>query len=421
MILKHPEIIVAIIVFLFFIILNYLKPIRMKYFDQKVSSKDPILEELLLKNNFYKERKSLLKQKLKNIDVDNIDLVLARLKNLNQNNQEDNNELNEKKKEIFNDALIKPTILTLSNENKIVKKYRLWKLFSENLNENELKSILPETFNLLDGNDFKKINEQSSYINNPEFILKSENSRINSTYVSNNDMSDLLKQINNTNKFYIRQFSERICNYQNLNSLRYTIAQKYIKNQLLINEHNFKLKCYLLITKYGGETTGYLYKNGHIYYAKERFNPKKMNRFNTIASRRNMHDGRTLEQIKSIYKDMPKSILKWKEYLEENKMNSEVPLNKLVDLCKIICHICSQNLGNSLISIDNESFGLYEIDVFFKKDFSPILLQLNTIKGIENPTEQEEKIRKNVWNDTLEKNNLIADKDGLNGMKLIYP
>ena len=78
------------------------------------------------------------------------------------------------------------------------------------------------------------------------------------------------------------------------------------------------------------------------------------------------------------------------------------------------------NLGNSLISVDNESFGLYELDVFFKDDYKPLILKISNVKPLDDPTPIERKIRKNVWNDTLEKNNLIPDKDGLNGMKLIY-
>jgi hypothetical protein len=233
-------------------------------------------------------------------------------------------------------------------------------------------------------------------------------------------MSDFISQINNRNKFYIRQFSERINNYQLLNSLRYTIAQKFVSNQLTINKHLFKVKCYLLITRYNQETNGYLYKNGHIYYAKEKFNPLQINTSNTIASRKNMNFNRSKEQVKSIYRNMPKSIIQWKEYLEKNNMDFNLPLNNLVELNKVICHVCALNLGNSLISIDNESFGLYEVDVFFKDDNKPLLLKINNVKPFDNPSPIESKIRRNVWNDTLEKANLIQDKDGLNGMKLIY-
>lgn len=419
---KHPQIIIAIIIILLLIVCNYLKPIKMKYFDQKISQQDPILENILLDNNYNKENKSVLRQKLKNIDVDNIDLVLANLRNLNNFENRDNTKelVNEKRNSIFNDATLKPTILTLSNENKIIKKYRLWKLFSENLPKKDLNNILPPTYNLLSSEDIQKINEISNYENNPEFVLKSENSRINSTYVSNNDMSDFIRQINNRNKYYTRQFSERIENYQRLNSIRYTIAQRFINNQLLINNHHFKVKCYLLITRYNQETNGYLYKNGHIYYAKERFNPLQINRFNTIASRKNMFYNRSKEDVQSIYRDMPRSILQWKEYLEKNNIDFNKPLDNLVELTKVICHLCALNLGNSLISVDNESFGLYELDVFFKDDYKPLILKISNVKPLDDPTPIERKIRKNVWNDTLEKNNLIPDKDGLNGMKLIY-
>lgn len=416
---NNQEFFIAIFIILIFIFINYLKPIQMKYFDQKISKQDPILEDVLLDNNFNKENKSVLRQKLNKIDTDNIDLVLANLKNLNHLDV-DKKDIIKKRNSIFNDTIIKPSVLTLSGENKIIKKYRLWELFSQNLDQNNLKNLLPETYNLLSSKDLQKINQTSPYENNPQYILKSENSQINSTYVSNNDMSDFIRQINNKNRFYIRQFSERINNYQLLNSLRYTIAQKFVSNQLTINKHLFKVKCYLLITRYNQETNGYLYKNGHIYYAKEKYNPLQINTFNTIASRKNMNFNRSNEQVKSIYRNMPRSIIQWKEYMEKNNMDFNLPLNNLVELNKVICHVCALNLGNSLISIDNESFGLYEVDVFFKDDNKPLLLKINNVKPFDNPSPIESKIRRNVWNDTLEKANLIQDKDGLNGMKLIY-
>ena len=64
---KHPQIIIAIIIILLLIACNYLKPIRMKYFDQKISKQDPILENILLDNNYNKENKSVLRQKLKTV------------------------------------------------------------------------------------------------------------------------------------------------------------------------------------------------------------------------------------------------------------------------------------------------------------------------------------------------------------------
>jgi hypothetical protein len=416
---NNQEFFIAILIIIIFVFINYLQPIQMKYFDQKISKQDPILEDVLIDNNFNKENKSVLRQKLNKINADNIDLVLANLKNLN-NLSTNTKDIVNKRQSIFNDTIIKPSVLTLSDEHKIIKKYRLWELFSQNLDQNNLNNLLPETYNLLSAKDIQKINQTSPYENNPQFILKSENSQINSTYVSNNDMSDFISQINNRNKFYIRQFSERINNYQLLNSLRYTIAQKFVSNQLTINKHLFKVKCYLLITRYNQETNGYLYKNGHIYYAKEKFNPLQINTSNTIASRKNMNFNRSKEQVKSIYRNMPKSIIQWKEYLEKNNMDFNLPLNNLVELNKVICHVCALNLGNSLISIDNESFGLYEVDVFFKDDNKPLLLKINNVKPFDNPSPIESKIRRNVWNDTLEKANLIQDKDGLNGMKLIY-
>lgn len=388
------ELFIGFIVICIFLIMHYANNDSLRFFNQ--ISSDNILNDILVENGFIKENTANLREKMGIQDENNVDLLMAKTKSLNDFNHDDN--------------FIKPTVLTLSDENRITQKYQLWNLFSKKLDEKDLLNILPETFNLLNAKDFKKLNEQSYYINNPEYILKSESS----TYVSNNDMGDLLKHINDTNRFHIRQFTERLCSYQKLNSLRYTVAQKYVKKQALINGFNFKVKCYLLITKYGGSTKGYLYKNGHIYYAKEKANPLHISRFNAIASREMMYMNRTPEQVRSIYQGMPRSILQWKKFLKSNT----VPLDNLVNLSKVVCDICDSEVGNSLVSVNNESFGLYELDVLFKDDYKPLLLKLVPVKQIENPTAIEQKIRKNVWNSTLSETNLIQNNDS--GMKLIY-
>ena len=414
------EFLVFIIFILVSLFLIYLKPIELKYHDQKIKYKDPILNEILLENNFKRQDTTKLRYKLNKINDNDLDLVLAKLRNISINKLDNKEEISKKTNEL-NKENFSPTILSLSNEDKVTNKYKLFNMFNSNLGLEKTLEIMPLTYNLLNRGDYKSLMETCKYDNKPSYILKSNNNGINYIYVSNNNFDDIYSQINNVNKFSTRQFSERICTKENLDNNRYTVAQKFINNQLLINGYSFKLRLYIMISKYMGVSKGYIFRNGHIYYSNQKYNVNNLNRFNSVASKEMMNHNRSTETVNNIYKNCPRSLLELQNNCKDFNINSDKLLDNLENLGSIICKTCSCNLGNSLISVKNESFGLYTIDVIVDNDLKPYLIKMSNIKPLIKPiTEREKNIRKNVWNDTLERNNLIVDKDGKNGFKLIF-
>ena len=422
------EFLVFIIFILVSLFLIYLKPIELKYHDQKIKYKDPILNEILLENNFKRQDTTKLRYKLNKINDNDLDLVLAKLRNLSvrkldnkgENKGENKEEISKKTNEL-NHENFSPTILSLSNEDKVTNKYKLFDMFNSKLGLEKTLEIIPLTYNLLKRGDYKSLMETCKYDNKPSYILKSNNDGINYIYISNNNFDDIYSQINNVNRFSTRQFSERICTKENLDNNRYTVAQKFIGNQLLINGYSLKLRLYIMISKYMGVTKGYIFRNGHIYYGNQKYNNNNLTRFNSVASKEMMYHNRSTETVNNVYKNCPRSLLELKNNCKDFNINSDKLLDNLENLGSIICKTCSCSLGNSLVSVKNESFGLYTIDVIVDNDLKPYLIKMSNIKPLIKPiTEREKNIRKNVWNDTLERNNLIVDKDGKNGFKLIY-
>lgn len=415
---------IELLVFIIFIIIllftTYLKPIELKYHDQKIKYKDPILDDILLENNFKRQDTTKLRYKLNNINNNDLDFVLAKLRNI-QVSALNNKENNPEKNNLLHNENFSPTLLSLSNEDKVTSKYKLFDMFKSRIGLKQTLEIMPLTYNLLKKDDYKSLMEICKYDNKPSYILKSNNSGINYLYVSNNNFDDIYSQLNNVNRFYTRQFSERICSNKELDDTRYTVAQKFITNQLLINGYSIKLRLYIMISKYMGATKGYIFRNGHIYYSNQKYNINNLTRFNSVATKEMMHRNRSVENVNNIYKNCPRSLLELKDKCAELNIDCNKLLDNLAHLGNIICKTSSLELGNSLVSVKNESFGLYTIDVVVDNNLNPYLIKMSNIKPLIEPiTEREKNIRKNVWNDTLEKNNLIVDKDGKNGFKLIY-
>jgi len=382
-------IIVDICVLLFFIIsyyvLNKYSPTTLKYITEDKKNQDPILESVLVGNGLTQGTK------------EENDIIITNSKKL-------------QKKDVNNKV-----IMSLSNDYRMIRKYRIWKSLVSKLGRNKALLIMPETYNLLDNNDYNMFQEISKYENNPKFMLKSERDGMNGVYISNNDFSDLFRQVNNYNKFYNRNFSNAFIKKQELDNNRYTLAQRVIDNPYLINGRSFKIRTYLLILKNQGKIKGYLYRNGTIYYPRDKWNSSNIDIYNTIASKEMMNYKRTPSEVNRVYHEYPKTI----QALKKNISSSDKLFDNIVEISKLICYVSNYNMGNLISSMNNESFELFNLDFTVDENLKPWLLKMNKAKKIENPSDTEYKIRYNCWNDVIRIINLVPYNEK-NGFSLVW-
>ena len=398
------EIFVVITVFLIYFIYTKLSPTKLTFYSENLKGHDPLLIETLKENNFIETDK---------ID-NNSDFLVTKPKNIVKEMKKDENS------RIHNILRFKKIILSLSNEKRITKKYSIWNSMVKKIGRDRAKLIMPETYNLLDPKEYQMLLENVNRENNPKFILKSERDGPNGLYIANNDYSDLLRQINNVNKYYNNIFSSSFKKKCKLDKNRYTVAQRIVENPLTINDRIFKMRVYILIVKNMGKTYGYLYRNGHVFYAKEKWNAHNLNNYNSLASKEMMHHNRTPEQVETLYKDYPRTVQQLKTWLHNNEFNETKMLDHLVEMCKVLCYICHQNVGNLVASINNLSMELFTLDMTIDKNMKPWLLKLNRTKELPNPTQSEITMRKKCWKDALRVSNLLRNVDGQNGFTLIW-
>lgn len=380
------EMLLMFVILIAIVMVCYLNKNKLKYISDN-SNQNNELEELLHDNNYVKDEMHELYQKMG--DNDDVDLHIGGNGN--------------------------SSILSMEKIIDFPKNY-LYNLLKNNLaDKDKLLKITLDSYDLTDSKEIHRLNSISGYVNNPSFVIKSNNKTINSIYCANNDMSDTLRTINNNNKFFVRQFMDYVKkdDLDNLNNLKYHVVQKFIENQLLINEYTFKLKTYLLITKQNGENKSYVYKNGLIYYANQKYNSDNINSFNAFASRKYMNRNRTENDVKKIYENMPHTLLQWKEQLSNNNEPVDVILNNVLNVNKIVATAQTPN-------VKDNSFAIYEIDMIFDNNYSCYVLKMNSFQKLNCKTDLEKRVRRNVLNDSLEITNLIQNKDGKNGMREIF-
>ena len=180
------------------------------------------------------------------------------------------------------------------------------------------------------------------------------------------------------------------------------------------------MRVYVLIVKNMGKTYGYLFRNGHIFYAKEKWNPNNLNNYNSLASKEMMNHNRSQEQVELIYKNYPRTIQQLKKWLIANDYDQIKLLGNIVEMSKVVCYICHQNVGNLVASVNNLSMDMFTLDVTIDENMKPWLLKMSRTKELKNPTESETIMRKKCWKDALRVSNLLRNIDGQNGFTLIW-
>ena len=164
-----------------------------------------------LKENNFEETKEI---------GQNSDLLVSKPRNIRKEMKRDADS------KIHNILRFKKIILSLSNERRVTKKYFIWDSMEKKLGRDRAKLMMPETFNLKNPYEYKMLLENINRENNPKFILKSERDGPNGLYISNNDYSDLIRQLNNVNGYYNNIFSPAFKRKNNLDKNRYTVAQR---------------------------------------------------------------------------------------------------------------------------------------------------------------------------------------------------
>jgi len=323
-------------------------------------------------------------------------------------------------------ASLNKTVFSHTNQQHVTQKYRFWKSLVKEHGRDKASKIMPEAYLTNNSADMKEFLEEAhnttnSGINNNLYILKSEREGTNGIYISNNDFSDISRQLYNNNKYYNRTFSHSFKNIDDLDNNRYTMIQKYIPNPLVIKNRVFKISLPVVIAKCYGAVKGFVNKNGTIYWTRDRFNIKRPNMQNIIASKELMNKNRTSSEVDSIYADYPRTFVKLQKYVDENNIgiDSKELVTKITKYCKMAIHTAHKQIGNDKMMENNVSIDLYTIDLIIDSDFKPWIIKFKKAKSIQNPTNIEKKIRKRCWKDSLKLFNYI--KSGKkNSFRLIW-
>lgn len=276
---------------------------------------------------------------------------------------------------------------TIDNINQLNKKNKLWNNLVDTWGRNIASQIIPPTFNILQKQELRRF--AANYLNTKgTYILKNEQESARGILVSNN-LKDMTNHI----------LEKKTMGYP------ITVIQKIIKS-LLINDHVFKMRMFLLIKCDKDTRTKhfYLHNLGGLFYAPQKYS-NSLNNENIIANGYWYNFIEKTDYI-SFINDKPKNLRQLWKYLEKLGINKEKMMEKINNLLILIFKSIQDKIYTKQYS--NDQFCILGFDVMIDSNFKPWIIEFN--KGPSTKDYEDMNVsrsKRKVWNDIY---NLIEDK-----------
>ena len=307
----------------------------------------------------------------------------------------------------------------VSGEQDLNLRFNMWTAFENKLGRRVSCKYVPESFVIRGdsaSDDYSEFLEQKTGDNHTVYLLKSESDGVDSLYLSDHDIADILKEIANNN-LVTRTFASSFATANDVYRSQYTVVQKCIRNPLLVLGRVFKLQLYVVFSNISKQTRCYMHRNGLVYWAKEKYNRAAPYLDSTIASRKRMRKGRTPQQANQIYARYANTLQGLIEQLISSGIDTTKLFTSIVSLVKVFCFVAADYLGNLLEK--NSTFHLYNIDVILDDTLRPFLLKFGRAKQLRDPTRVERAVHDRAWEDALKVHNIVLDGQPA-GFTLVY-
>ena len=171
---------------------------------------------------------------------------------------------------------------------------------------------------------------------------------------------------------------------------KYVVCQEILENPLLIHERKIDLRIYVLIVCYTNSFKFYIYKDGFIYYTKEKHTPHNVQFENTISSG---------YRDRSVYKDNPLTLDDLYKHL--GKHASDTLKINIVKCFTGVKHSYTKTIKRYDIGDGVNRFVILGADVCPNDTHDVKLLEINKGPDLRSKDSRDEQLKENLIKHTL--------------------
>jgi hypothetical protein len=275
-------------------------------------------------------------------------------------------------------------IFGLKGCDRIVSKNSIWTILENTYGRQFASKIMPETFVLSDEKQLEMAFDKID--NNINLICKKNLQRkLGLKFTGNKkELEECVKE-------------------------DFKIAQRFMKNTLNIKGRKMNIRIYYVIKKEGDKMTFYLHRNGKILYTNKKTDGEIS--FDTHIT--------SYQMDSNIYKNdgMPHSIDDLRQFLGKEKSNkiwAKIE-EKMGLLSKAITYVFKDE-----IHYDKVCFQLFGVDVIVEENGEPFILEINKGPDMIPKCEQDEVLKRVVYEDAMRVGGVIGWKFRKNGFYIIH-
>jgi hypothetical protein len=270
----------------------------------------------------------------------------------------------------------------------LASKLTLWEVLREYFKKNA-HQLMPETF-LLNNEDEMKVFIKHFYKlqnkkKNHMFILKNYAQRQEGLKLSNN-LKEILDAKNNG--FYI--------------------VQDYLYKPFLISKRKINFRYYTLIICKDGNVTGFIHRNGFVYYTPEFYDENSMD-FNKHIT--------TGYIDRKVYDENPLTLDDFRKHLEgiQSGLSEKWDAN-VRGLMKNVVHALSSHICKNKKLYNHIRFQLFGSDVAPTENLSAYLMEINKGPDLDAKDERDKQVKLSVQTDMLK----LVENNGILNHEIKY-
>ena len=278
-------------------------------------------------------------------------------------------------------------IFGLKGCDKIVSKNSIWSILEMTYGRSFASQIMPETFILQDEGQLAM-----AY-----------------NYLDKNDKNNILICKKNVQRKLGLKFAMTKEELEECVKDNFKVAQRFMKNTLTIKGRKMNIRIYYVIKKEGDRLTFYLYRNGKILYTNKKTGDDIS--FDTHIT--------SYQMDSNIYKNdgLPHSIPDLRQFLgkDRSKIIWKKIEEKMVFLSRAIASVFYDEMHYNKVC-----FQLFGVDVIVAENGEPFILEINKGPDMIPKCDQDEELKKRVYEDTMRIGGVIGWKFRKNGFYTIH-
>jgi hypothetical protein len=266
----------------------------------------------------------------------------------------------------------------------IVSKNSIWSILEMSYGRSFARQIMPETFILSNKSQLDMAFKQI-YNKNPLICKKNLQRKLGLKFAENKkELDECVKE-------------------------DFKIAQRFMKNTMTIKGRKMNIRIYYVIKKNGNKLTFYLHKNGKILYTNKKTGDDIS--FDTHIT--------SYQMDSNIYKNdgLPHSINDLRKFLGKEKSNTI--WKKIDEKMALLSHAISHVFYDEM-HYNKVCFQLFGVDVIVEENGEPFILEINKGPDMIPKCEQDEILKKIVYEDTMRIGGVIGWKFRKNGFYVIH-